>query len=50
MTRPNKLEGLSLETLSDQVLEFEGYARSLPKKEAFERCFNWVGSDLALKF
>ncbi len=26
MTRPNKLEGLSLETLSSQVLEFEGKA------------------------
>jgi hypothetical protein len=28
MTRPNKLEGLSLETLSSQVLEFEGKARA----------------------
>ncbi len=27
--RPNKLEGLSLETLSSQVLEFEGKARQL---------------------
>ncbi len=26
MTRPNKLKGLSLETLSSQVLEFEGKA------------------------
>jgi hypothetical protein len=30
MTRPNKLEGLSLETLSSQVLEFEGKARANP--------------------
>jgi hypothetical protein len=29
-TRPNKLEGLSLETLSSQVLEFEGKARANP--------------------
>ncbi len=26
--RPNKLEGLSLETLSSQLLEFEGKARA----------------------
>jgi hypothetical protein len=30
MTKPNKLEGLSLETLSSQVLEFEGKARANP--------------------
>ncbi len=30
MTRPNKLEDLSLETLSSQVLEFEGKARANP--------------------
>jgi hypothetical protein len=30
MTRPNKLEGLSLETLSSQVLEFEGKAGANP--------------------
>jgi hypothetical protein len=30
MTRPNKLEHLSLETLSSQVLEFEGKARANP--------------------
>jgi len=30
MMRPNKLEGLSLETLSSQVLEFEGKARADP--------------------
>ncbi len=29
-TRPNKLEGLSLETLSSQVLDFEGKARASP--------------------
>jgi len=28
--RPNKLEHLSLETLSSQVLEFEGKARANP--------------------
>jgi len=30
MTRPNKLEGLSLETLCSQVLEFEGKAKANP--------------------
>ncbi len=30
MTRPNKLEDMSLETLSSQVLEFEGKARAYP--------------------
>jgi hypothetical protein len=30
MTRPNKLEHLSLETLSSQILEFEGKARANP--------------------
>ncbi len=30
MTRSNKLEGLPLETLSSQVLEFEGKARANP--------------------
>ncbi len=30
MTRPNKLEGFSLETLSSQVLEFECKARANP--------------------
>jgi hypothetical protein len=38
MTRPNKLEGLSLETLSSQVLEFEGKARANPIGLPF-RCF-----------
>jgi hypothetical protein len=30
MTRPNKLERLSLETLSSHVLEFKGKARANP--------------------
>ncbi len=30
MTRPNKLEGLPLENLSSQVLEFEGEVRANP--------------------
>jgi len=38
MTRPNKLEGLSLETLSSQVLEFEDKARANPIGDSF-RCF-----------
>jgi hypothetical protein len=37
-TMPNKLEGLSLETLSSQVLEFEGKARASPIGAPF-RCF-----------
>ena len=36
--RPNKLEHLSLETLSSQVLEFEGKARANPIGAPF-RCF-----------
>jgi hypothetical protein len=36
--RPNKLEHLSLETLSSQVLEFEGKARANPIGTPF-RCF-----------
>jgi hypothetical protein len=36
--RPNKLEGLSLETLFSQVLEFEGKARASPIGGPF-RCF-----------
>ncbi len=47
MMRPNKLECLYLEVTS---LTFAGNTRSLPKKEASERCSNWVGSGLALKF
>ena len=38
MTRPNKLEGLSLETLSSQVLEFKGKAWANPIGGPF-RCF-----------
>jgi hypothetical protein len=38
MLRPNKIEGLSLETLSSQVLEFEGKARANPIGAPF-RCF-----------
>jgi hypothetical protein len=38
MTRPNKLEHLSLEILSSQVLEFEGKARANPIGAHF-RCF-----------
>jgi hypothetical protein len=34
----NKLEGLSLETFSNQVLEFEGKARANPIGSPF-RCF-----------
>jgi hypothetical protein len=36
--RPDKLEGLPLETLSSQVLEFEGKARPNPNGAPF-RCF-----------
>jgi hypothetical protein len=36
--RPNKLEGLSLKTLSSQVLEFVGKARANPIGGPF-RCF-----------
>jgi hypothetical protein len=39
MTRPNKLEGLPLETLSSQVIEFEGKARANPIGVPF-RCFH----------
>jgi hypothetical protein len=38
MTRPNKLECFSLETLSSQVLEFEGKARANPIGAPFS-CF-----------
>jgi hypothetical protein len=34
MTRPDKLERLSLETLSSQFLEFEGKARANPLSDA----------------
>jgi len=38
MMRPDKLEGLPLETLSSQVFEFEGKARANPIGGLF-RCF-----------
>jgi hypothetical protein len=38
MTMPNKLEHLSVETLSSKVLEFEGKARANPIGAPF-RCF-----------
>jgi hypothetical protein len=38
MTRPNKMEGLHLVTLSSRVLEFEGKARANPIGGPF-RCF-----------
>jgi hypothetical protein len=38
MMRPNKLKGLPLETLSSQVLEFEGKAKANPIGGLF-RCF-----------
>jgi hypothetical protein len=50
MTRPNKLESLHLAISFQSSLTFAGNFRSLPKKEASERCYNWVFSGLALKF
>ncbi len=47
-TRPNKLECLYLAVTFQSSLMFAGNTRSLPKKEASERCSNWVGSRLAL--
>jgi hypothetical protein len=38
MTKPNKLEHLSLQSHSSQVLEFEGKARANPIGAPF-RCF-----------
>jgi hypothetical protein len=48
--RPNKLEGLYKAITFQSCLTFGGNTRSLPKKEASERCSNGVGSGLALKF
>jgi hypothetical protein len=48
-TRPNKQECLYLTITFQSSLTFAGNDRSLPKKEASERSFNWVGSGLALK-
>jgi hypothetical protein len=50
MMRPNKLECLHLAITFQSSLTFVGITRSLPKKEASERLFNWVGSGLGLKF
>ncbi len=41
MMRPNKLEGLFLETFSSQVLEFEGKARANPMS-ASQMLPSWV--------
>ncbi len=48
--RPNNFECLYLAIFFQSSLTFAGNTRSLPKKEAYERCSNWVGSRLALKF
>jgi hypothetical protein len=40
MTRPNKLECLYLAITFQSSLTFAGNTRSLPKKEASERCSN----------
>ena len=48
--RPNKLECLYLTITFQSSLTFSGNTRSLPKKEASERCSNRVGFGLALKF
>jgi hypothetical protein len=44
MTRPYKLECLSLESLSSQVLEFEGKARGNPILRAFQMLPSWVSA------
>jgi hypothetical protein len=46
----NKLERLYLDINFLSGLTFAGNTGSLPKKEASERCSNWVGCGLALKF
>ncbi len=46
MTRPNKLECLYLAITFQSSLTFAGNTRSLPKKEASERCSNWIGFSL----
>ncbi len=50
MMKPNKLECLYLAIIFQSSLTFAGNTRSLPKKEASERCSNWDPSGLALKF
>ncbi len=47
--RPNKLERLYLAITFQFSLTFAGNTRSSPKKDASERCSDWVGSGLALK-
>jgi hypothetical protein len=42
--RPNKLEGLPLETLSSHILEFEGMARANPNWSTFQMLPSWVRS------
>ncbi len=49
MIRPNKLEYLYLAITFQSSLTFAVNNRSLPKKEASERHYNWVGSGLALE-
>jgi hypothetical protein len=48
--RPLKLVCLYLAITFQSSLTFAGNTRSLPKKEASVRHYNWVGSGLALKF
>jgi hypothetical protein len=45
--RPNKLEGLSLETLSSQFIEFEGKARALEQLESLSAA-SFLGKLLVL--
>jgi len=47
--RPNKLKCLYLAITFQYSITFAGNTRSLAKKEASERCSNWVGSGLTLK-
>jgi hypothetical protein len=42
--RPNKLEHLSLKTLSSHVLEFDGKARAKPNWSTFQMLPSWVSS------
>ncbi len=46
----DKLECLYLAITFQSSLTFAGNTRSLPKKEPSERCSNWVGPGIALKF
>ncbi len=50
MTRPNKLTCLYMAITVQSSLTFAGNTSSLPKKDASERCYNWVGTGLALRF